>query len=154
MTGVAYFDASYLAKLHWNEPGSHAVCDLSKRFHTLACCRHGRLEFVSVGYRKVREKSADAELAREVFQQLCDDTEAGGIHWIDMNSDILERAEHFFLKAQEQPFLRAADALHLACAADHGFREIYSNDRHLLAAAPLFGLRGINVIRERSKEDV
>ena len=32
-----------------------------------------------------------------------------------------------------------------ASASAHGFREIYSNERHVLAAAPLFGLRGASV---------
>lgn len=43
-------------------------------------------------------------------------------------------------------FLRPADALHFATATEYRFSKIYSNDRRLLEAAPLFGLRGVDVI--------
>jgi predicted nucleic acid-binding protein len=59
---------------------------------------------------------------------------------------ILDRVEKVFTTAPTTTFLRAADALHLATAVEHGFTEIHSNDKHLLAAAPLFGLIGVNVI--------
>jgi predicted nucleic acid-binding protein len=39
--------------------------------------------------------------------------------------------------------VRSLDALHLVTARAEGFERIYSNDRHLLAAAGSFGLEGI-----------
>jgi len=37
--------------------------------------------------------------------------------------------------------------VHLAAASEHGYREIYTNDRHMLASAHYFGLAGIDVLK-------
>ena len=142
----AYFDASYLAKLHWKEVGSAEVVKFASLIGVVACSIHGRTEFAAVGHRKMREKLADPERARAVFQQMEDATWAGALQWLEPGPRSYQRVERIFLSDPGSCFLRTADALHLACAAEHGFNEIYSNDRHLLAAAPLFGLRGIDVI--------
>ena len=42
--------------------------------------------------------------------------------------------------------LRAADALHLACAVSNGFDAVYSHDRRLLESAPHFGLQGRDIL--------
>ncbi len=39
-------------------------------------------------------------------------------------------------------------ALHLACAEEHGFQELYTNDSHMLKAARHFHLTGVNVLGE------
>ena len=81
-----------------------------------------------------------------VLTQFACDGRGGLFHWLPLTDDVQQRLEQVFRKAPPTVFLRAADALHLACAAEHGFKTIYSHDRHLLAAAPLFGLRGVNII--------
>jgi predicted nucleic acid-binding protein len=65
---------------------------------------------------------------------------------LPLTDAILDRVESVFATAPATTQLRGADAIHLATAADHGFPEIYSNDKHLLGAASLFGLLGVNVI--------
>jgi hypothetical protein len=42
---------------------------------------------------------------------------------------------------------RGGDALHLTTAAENGFAGIYTDDRHLQAAASLFRLKAVSVIR-------
>lgn len=43
-------------------------------------------------------------------------------------------------------FMRSDDALQLACAAEHGFEEVYTNDRHMLEAARYFHVSGVDVL--------
>lgn len=81
-----------------------------------------------------------------MMAQIHEETRRGALRWLPLSENVIKRVESFFISAPENTFLRAADALHLACAVEHGFTEIYSNDRHLLASATHFGLSGINII--------
>ncbi|MCF3650607.1 PIN domain-containing protein [Synoicihabitans lomoniglobus] len=92
------------------------------------------------------ETRAPKAQIKALLDQVDADQKAGAIHWLPITDDHLQRVSAVFLKAPADLFLRAADALHLACAAAERFPAIYSNDRHLLAAASRFGLDGINVI--------
>ena len=58
---------------------------------------------------------------------------------------ILRRVEHLTRTLPTIIFLRAGDAIHIVSAVEAGFHEIWTNDRHLLAAATHFGLQGRSV---------
>lgn len=141
-----FFDATYFGKLHWREPGSAEVLACAAATDELVCSMHGRAEFYSIGFRKVREGLAAPSSLQAVFAQFNADIATGDIRLLPLTDAILDRVESVFATAPATTYLRAADAIHLATAAEHGFAEIFSNDKHLLAAAPIFGLRGVNVI--------
>lgn len=63
-----------------------------------------------------------------------------------MTSELLEKARKAVLDIPGTVFLRSGDALHLACAEEHGFQDVYTNDRHMLNAARYFPLTGVNVL--------
>jgi predicted nucleic acid-binding protein len=63
-----------------------------------------------------------------------------------MTSSLLRTACDRVNRLPRSAVFRADEALHATTAAEHGFEEIYTNDRHLMAACPHFGLRGVDVI--------
>ena len=64
---------------------------------------------------------------------------------------ILHRVEVLTRSLPSRAFLRAGDAIHIVSAMDAGFREVWTNDRHLLAAATHHGLKGRSVYRDWRK---
>lgn len=142
----AYFDANYVFKLQVTEAGSAEVRALASQVTEIHSAAHTRAEFASAAFRKVREGFATMEDFQSLLAQFKTDVSTTTIVLLPLVNPIYDRVEAAFTSAPANLYLRAADALHLATAAENGFTEIFSNDRHLLAAAPVFGLTGINVI--------
>jgi predicted nucleic acid-binding protein len=142
----AYYDSNYLLKLQIAESGSSYVRAHAATVLEIHIAQHGRAEFASAAFRKVREGVATAADYRRLISQLRADIAATTVVLLPLTNAIIDRIESVFFTAPASTYLRAADALHLATAAENGFTHIYSNDKHLLAAAPVFGLVGENVI--------
>ena len=149
---MIYLDSSYLAKLYIREPGSEEVEQwLDARAEQAACCLHGRLEVFAALKRQQREGRLTESNVRAAVRRLETEEKAGAIRWLPIDALLMSSACGQMQQLTPSVYLRAADALHLACAADAGLKEIYSHDRHLLAAAPHFGLKGLDIISPKSK---
>lgn len=142
-----YFDSNHLFRLYSTEVGATEVQILAGTADSLVTAWHGRAEFASILLRKRREASLSDEAVEEIRCQFRDDREMALVAFLPLDKQVMERLESVPLDAPSSTNIRAADALHLACAAEHGFSEVHSNDRLFLAAAPLFGLVGVNVIQ-------
>ena len=143
---MLYFDAAYIAKCYLNEPGASRVRQLAYAAPGLASCELARVEFHAVIHRHLREGNLTADEAREVIEDFELDEADGVWQWLPVTSPLLNLVCDRIKTLPQDAFLRTVDALHLACASSHGFQEIYSNDRHLLAAAKHFNLIGTNLI--------
>ena len=143
---MIYCDTAYLLKYYLDEPGSDAVRELIDRQTGVSSLSLARLELQAAFHRKLRERQVTPKIHKALVSQFADDHRDGLWTWLDVDDDLLDHAARQFIALPASVFLRASDALHLACAREHGFREIYSNDQHLLVAARHFGLKGRNVI--------
>jgi predicted nucleic acid-binding protein len=143
---VSYFDSAYIAKFYLDEPESEAVRRLAESLGHVRCAQIGQVEVAAVFHRKFREGAFDVGAFREVTAQFDDDCSQGLWTWLPLTRALVQRAAVAFSNLPRPVFLRAADALHLTCAQEHGLREIYTNDRHMSSAARHFRLKTRTVV--------
>lgn len=104
------FDATYLGKLHWREPGSSEVGACVATADEIVCSLHGRAEFYSIGFRKLREGIATPQAIRVVFAQFRADCASGAIRILPLTDAVIDWVETVFTTAPTTTYLRAADA--------------------------------------------
>ena len=143
---MIYFDTAYVAKCYLNEHGSPEVRELAIEYGRVACCEYGRIELAATFHRNLRQKSITPAEFRLLWKQFDLDEENRIWSWLPVHHELLAAVTNRFRKLASSVYLRSADALHLTCAVQHGFKKIHSNDVHLLAAAKAFGIKGVNVV--------
>ena len=146
---MIFVDTTYLVRLYLDEKGSESVRALAESV-PVASSWHAQAEMLCTFHRAYREGRLDEEGYHAQRSQFSSDQTASTFHWLPITEATLRLLNATLAKASTNIILRAADALHLASAAEQDFKEVYSNDRHFLAAAPLLGLRGMNVVKAPS----
>jgi len=147
---MIYFDTAFLAKCYLREPGSKEVREFARQAGVIACSDLGRAELNAVFHRHYREGRLDKKSHSVLHQQFCQDLKDGIWHWLPVDSRIWSVIEQRFASLAPDVFLRGADAIHLATAQLYKVKDVYSNDRHLLAACPAFGLNGHDLLKAKS----
>lgn len=140
-----YLDTSYIAKFYFNEPESPRVRELIRKANAVYSSLWAFAEFHAVLHRHLREGSFSHSDARDLGLRFSEHIEDGLWNLISVNEALLRRTSALMLAVPGDLFLRTADAVHLTTAQDLGEREVWTNDRHMLAAAHCFGLIGRSV---------
>lgn len=142
---MTYFDSCYLAKLYLLEPDSPRVRSHATAVGEITCCAIGWTEVISTFHRHLRDGRLTQRQFRLLSEQVALDLRNGLWKPIPVTIAILEAQARRMVALPGTVFLRSADALHLTCAAEAGLAEIFSSDRHLIAAAAHFGLRAVTL---------
>jgi predicted nucleic acid-binding protein len=140
-----YFDTSYIAKFYFNEPESPRVRALVKTADNIHSSLWALAEFHGVIHRRLREGSLSAKDARELSSRFYEHVQDGLWKLIPVHDALLRRTCALIVSAPSDLFMRTADAVHLQTAREAGERDVWTNDRHMLASAAYFGLTGRSV---------
>lgn len=137
-----YFDTSYIAKFYFNEPDSPRVRALVRKADAIHSSLWALAELHAVLHRHLREGVLSPNEARGLASRFSEHIEHGLWNLIPVNEALLRRTSALMVSAPRDLFLRTADAVHLTTAHEMGERDVWTNDRRMLAAAAYFGLTG------------
>jgi uncharacterized protein len=140
-----YLDTCYIAKFYFNEPDSSRVRELVRKADMVYSSLWAFAELHSVLHRRLREGMSSQSDARDLAARFSEHIEDGLWNFIPVNEALLRRTSALMISAPRDLFMRAADAVHLTTAQELGERDVWTNDRHMLAAAGYFGLAGRSV---------
>src|SRR5262245_34414875 len=124
-----YFDSALIAKFYLNEPGREPVRQFARSAGAVVSSGIAVVEVSAAFHRKLREGAIERRVLRALQEQFTHDLDTG-----------LWR-----LAGPTEALLREAQA-----ARSENFDRIYTDDRHVLAAARSFGLQGVDpTLRQR-----
>ena len=140
-----YLDTTYIAKFYFNEPESPRVRELVRKADTIHSSLWALAEFHAVIHRRLRDSSSSPDSfsindARDLASRFSEHIEQGLWIFVPVHEALLRRTSALIVSAPRDLFIRTADAVHLVTAHDVGEREVWTNDRHMLAATGYFGL--------------
>lgn len=140
-----YLDSAYVAKYYVNEPDAVEVRKAIRRAPYICSSSWALVEVICVFKRHVREGALTLAQGTELIDIFRSHVEDGLWNLVSVSEGLLRRAAGLVRGLPTNVPLRAGDAIHVATALDMGEREIWTNDRHLLAAAAHFGIAGRSI---------
>lgn len=136
--GPVYVDSSALVKIFVAEEESDAVQSALRGREDLFLSDLVITEVISSAARRAREGSVARERLESLAQTLLDALADRVFRRLDLTAEVHREAERLILAL---PFpMRAADALHLALAAESGCRTVLTFDGRLSRASAFVGL--------------
>jgi predicted nucleic acid-binding protein len=140
-----YLDTSYIAKFYFNEPDSPRVRELVRSADTIHASLWALAEFHAVIHRHLREGWLSPNEALGLSNSFSEHVKDGLWNFIPVTEFLLRRTSRLMVAAPRDLFIRTAYAVHLVTAQEIGEREVWTNDRHMRAAASYFGITGRSI---------
>lgn len=140
-----YFDTAYVAKCYLHEPDGTSVRALAAQASGLFSSAWTVAELACTFHRHVREGSITARQGARLRRLFLNDLDRRAWVLFPITERLLFQVEAETASLSPSTYVRAGDAVHLVCAREAGFTEVWTSDRRMLAAAPHFGLAGRSV---------